>query len=124
MRRRRNSPAEGLSDPRYLIEEAYMKHTPLTVLFMLTAWSVACPVQAAGTSPQSAAYFDAPVDQAAFRVLDIDGDGYISRMEVRRGTNLEWQFDQLDTNRDGRLSREELRGMFVVERPGDAASRK
>jgi Ca2+-binding EF-hand superfamily protein len=33
------------------------------------------------------------------------------------------RFDQLDTNRDGRLSREELRETFKVERPGDTANR-
>ena len=33
-------------------------------------------------------------------------------------------FDELDTNRDGRLSRDELRGLYVVEMPGDAANRE
>ncbi len=100
-----------------------MKHTPLTVLFMLTAWSVSCAVHAADNPPQSTVRAGAPVDEATFRTLDIDGDGYVSRMEVRRGTNLERQFDRLDTNHDGRLSREELRGMFPVESPGDAANK-
>ena len=100
-----------------------MKHTPLTVLFMLAAWSVACAVHAGDNPPRSAVRADAPVDEATFRTLDMDGDGYISRTEVRRGTNLEREFDRLDTNRDGRLSREELRGLFVIERPGDVDNR-
>jgi len=124
MRRRRNASADEVSHSQYLIEEAYMKHAPLTVLSMLAAWSVACAAHAGEYPPRSTARADAPVDEATFRTLDIDGDGYVSRLEVRRGTNLEREFDRLDTNRDGRLSREELRGMFPVERPGDAASRK
>ena len=98
-----------------------MKHRALMALFMLTAWSVACGVSAADSPPRPRS--GAPVDEATFKTLDIDGDGYISRLEVRRDTNLERRFDQLDTNRDGRLSREELRETYKVERPGDTANR-
>ena len=51
-------------------------------------------------------------------MLDIDRDGYVSRLEARRGSNLERQFGELDTNRDGRLSRDELRGMYLTPMPG------
>ena len=97
-----------------------MKHSTLTALVMLTVWGAAGGAQAADAparTPVSPAA-DAPVDEAAFRVLDLDRDGYISRLEVRRGSNLERQFDQLDMNRDGRLSREELRGLTVVQHAG------
>ena len=96
-----------------------MKHKSLLALCMLTAWSVTSGVSAADNPSRSSR----PVDETTFKTLDIDGDGYISRLEVRRETYLERQFDQLDTNRDGRLSREELRGMFKVETPGDTANR-
>ena len=100
-----------------------MKRMPLTVLTLLAAWSMACPLRAADTV-SSIPSFDVPVDEATFRVLDINRDGYVSRMEARRGTNLERMFDRLDANRDGRLSREELRGMVVVEMPGDVTNRR
>lgn len=98
-----------------------MKHRTLMAFFMLMAWSVTCSVSAADNParPRSSA----PVDEATFKTLDMDGDGYISRLEVRRETSLERRFDQFDTNRDGRLSREELRGTYRVETPGDQVNR-
>ena len=105
-------------------EEAFMKTAPFTVFAMLMACAMAYPVRAADTASSSMPRPGAPVDEATFGVLDIDRDGYLSRLEVRRGTNLERMFDQLDANRDGRLSREELRGLYAVEMPGDVANRR
>jgi hypothetical protein len=98
-----------------------MKRKTLTALFMLTVWSATSAVHAAGNpaGPRSAV----PVDDATFKTLDTDGDGYISHQEARPQTNLQRRFNQLDTNRDGRLAREELRDTFKVERPGDTANR-
>lgn len=42
-----------------------------------------------------------------FDALDTDGDGYISREEARVNEVLTAEFHVLDTNGDGRLSREE-----------------
>lgn len=42
--------------------------------------------------------------------LDTDGDGYISRREARANENLSAEFNAVDANRDGRLSRAELSG--------------
>ena len=95
-----------------------MKHTPLIALLALAATSASCSFQPTETRAGSTVYSaDAPVDEAAFRVLDIDRDGYISRLEARRGSNLERQFGEFDTNRDGRLSREELRGTILGPLP-------
>ncbi|MGO3127604.1 MAG: hypothetical protein ACTIJY_05995 [Luteimonas sp.] len=45
-----------------------------------------------------------------FVVLDVDGDGYISRAEAKAHPALDAEFNAIDSNRDGRLSREELAG--------------
>ncbi|MCD9098328.1 EF-hand domain-containing protein [Luteimonas fraxinea] len=45
-----------------------------------------------------------------FAALDVDGDGYISRVEAKAHPALDAEFNAIDSNRDGRLSREELAG--------------
>ncbi|HZM44084.1 MAG TPA: EF-hand domain-containing protein [Burkholderiales bacterium] len=101
-----------------------MKLKAMTVLLMLASWSVVGGIRAADNLPPPVVRAGPPVPEATFRALDMDGDGYISRSEVRRGTYLQRYFDQLDVNRDGRLSREELGGMYAVERPGDTTNRR
>ena len=45
-----------------------------------------------------------------FVALDVDGDGYISRAEAKAHPALDAEFNAIDSNRDARLSREELAG--------------
>jgi len=45
----------------------------------------------------------------AFRALDRDGDGFISREEARRDDAVARAFDLADRNGDGKLDAEEFR---------------
>jgi len=45
-----------------------------------------------------------------FAALDADGDGYVGRAEAKAHAPLDAEFNAIDSNRDGRLSREELAG--------------
>jgi EF hand len=44
----------------------------------------------------------------AFREFDADGDGWVSRTEAAAHRVVAANFDQVDRDRDGRLSREEF----------------
>ena len=73
-----------------------MKH----MVIVLAAAIAAC-------SPMERA---APPDVArAFRALDRDGDGFVSREEARREDAVARAFDLADRNGDGKLDREEFR---------------
>jgi Ca2+-binding EF-hand superfamily protein len=70
---------------------------------------------AAGASAQSAPM---PPDQAPGMhkhgaKLDKDGDGAISREEAKDQKRLSRQFDTIDGNKDGKLSKEELQGFHA-----------
>ncbi|MGB3393726.1 MAG: EF-hand domain-containing protein [Stenotrophomonas sp.] len=45
-----------------------------------------------------------------FDLLDVDGDGFISRDEARANPALADEFDSLDSARHGKLAREQLAG--------------
>lgn len=64
----------------------------------------------------SAAFAQAPATPApaaraanSLKALDTNRDGQLSREEVKGHPRLEKAFDAIDTNKDGQLSREELK---------------
>jgi hypothetical protein len=51
--------------------------------------------------------------------LDSDGDGFVSRSEASRNPSVAGKFDVIDSNKDGRLSREELAAMAGARKPSE-----
>jgi hypothetical protein len=45
---------------------------------------------------------------ASFADLDIDGDGYLSKLEAKEDTRLTEEWDQIDTDHDERIDRVEF----------------
>ena len=56
----------------------------------------------------------AAADAALFQQLDRDRDGRLSREEARGDLNLGPRFDDMDVNRDGIVTREEL-GVYLQQ---------
>ncbi len=66
-------------------------------------------VSLAAAAPAGAAEPLPPQDRPeAFRRLDIDKDGFISRQEAAAQPEVAANFDKADSDRDGRLSFEEF----------------
>lgn len=60
-----------------------------------------------------------------FRKSDADGNGMLSRAEAEKGMpRLARQFDVVDANRDGQLSREEMRAARKARHDGTRAPHK
>ena len=51
----------------------------------------------------------AAADEAAFRQLDLDRDGMLTRDEARADLNFGPRFDDVDINRDGVITSDEMR---------------
>lgn len=54
--------------------------------------------------------------QRDFRLLDFNGDGKLSRSEVRLFPRLAQAFDSADTDRDGYVSYEEVQAFALIYR--------
>lgn len=68
---------------------------------------------------QSSTLVDKIRDEA-FKSLDKDGDGHISKKEAAANPQVAAGFDKADVNRDGKLSREEFNAVALnrTDQPG------
>lgn len=71
--------------------------------------------QAAAPSSDTAASAPQQVKRHPSR-FDKDGDGFISRQEAAGNKMLEKNFDAIDSNKDGKLSKEEIRAFHQSKR--------
>jgi hypothetical protein len=83
----------------------------------------------AGANGDEAAYKQraARTDLALFRELDRAGNGYLNKEDVRGDLNLGPRFDDIDTNRDGIVTLQEMRTYIektygVLPAPSDEAT--
>lgn len=71
----------------------------------------------------AAAPFAAAAQEGRFAAADADRNGVLSRAEVQRSLpRLAPRFDEIDRNRDGNLSPDELRASVGVAKRGNRAS--
>jgi len=60
-----------------------------------------------------------------FKKADADGNGTLSRAEVEKSMpRLAEKFDQIDTNKDGQLSRDEMKAWKKAHKAGNKADRQ
>ncbi|OJV73683.1 MAG: calcium-binding protein [Burkholderiales bacterium 64-34] len=110
----------------------------ISLASLVTGWALACgaawaqapattpakPVRAASAPVERSA---APAQQAAltkgeikamreFKMLDFNGDGKLSRTEVKLFPRLAAAFDDADTDKDGYVSYEEVRAFAAKYR--------
>jgi hypothetical protein len=81
-----------------------------TAGLVLAALLLASP--GAAVADDRAAYMQrrADTDMAAFKRLDRNGDGVLTRDEARGDVYFEPLFDDIDINRDGIITQQEMRG--------------
>jgi len=92
-------------------------------ILSVTALAWAIPFAHAGMNAAGAqvGVTPPPADSAEFQKLDANRDGYLSRAEVRGSEMFGKDFDQADRNHDGRLSAEEAIAAEQLHDRGTAA---
>ena len=82
------------------------------ISIMALAGALALPLAATaqGTSPtpSSPPSSSSAGSASVLKSLDTNNDGFVSRDEAKKSTDIDKQFSQLDLDRDGKLSQAEL----------------
>jgi hypothetical protein len=85
-------------------------------LLFLTFATMACTLTGCldrGPSPVAAPAWDVEgITDKAMEQCDVDSDGLLTKTELKNAPGLEYAFRQLDTDRDKKLSRDEVRQRF------------
>ena len=75
------------------------------------------PAPAVPAAPAMPAAQSANPNEAVFKRIDTDGDGYISKVELQKAdANLAKDFEKFDADKDGRLSMTEFDAMMKAMR--------
>jgi hypothetical protein len=93
-----------------------MSTRTISALILGAAFTLPLTAGAAGSDParNSPTAQEQRTSSMNFERLDKNSDGYVSRDEARGNKNLESGFKGLDKNNDGKLSRSELGGSSSV----------
>ena len=93
-----------------------MSTRTISALILGAAFTLPLTAGAAGSDParSSSTAQESRTSSMNFERLDKNSDGYVSRDEARGNKNLESSFKGLDKNNDGKLSRSELGGSSSV----------
>jgi hypothetical protein len=99
--------------------------TRISAFVIGAAFTLPLTVSAAGTDAarNSPTAQEQRTSSMNFERLDKNSDGYVSRDEARGNKNLESSFKNLDRNNDGKLSRSELDGSSSVGSGSGAGAR-
>jgi Ca2+-binding EF-hand superfamily protein len=92
-----------------------MKAVKFMTAGSLTACALALMVSSGAMAAEMAAGEQASQETGAFSQLDTNRDGQISREEAQRHSSLEAKFDQADADHNGNISQSEFSAFEVME---------
>jgi NADH dehydrogenase FAD-containing subunit len=102
-------------------ETAMFKHTMIALMLAVPVAAFAAgdtATPAGKPAAQTATKAKAP-GRAAFNRADANHDGFLTREEAQKGMpRVAKNFDRIDTDKDGKVSRDELRAFRVANKGG------